>query len=859
MKRLVIGILAHVDSGKTTLSEGMLFCSGDIKKLGRVDHGDAFLDSYALERERGITIFSKQAVLRRQQTEMTLMDTPGHVDFSPEMERTLQVLDYTILVVSGTDGVQSHTETLWRLLARHRIPTFLFVNKMDLAGTDRTALLRELKQRLDSGCTDFSAGQSRAVFSENLAMCDETLLTQFLDSGTMQNDTVTSAIAECRVFPCYFGSARKLEGVNELLAGLEQYTQSPACHDMFGAKVFKITRDEQGARLTHLKITGGSLKVKTLLTGKNQGNEVWAEKVNQIRIYSGAKFQVMEEVFPGMVCTITGLSQTYPGEGLGEEPPSEAPVLEPVLTYRVVLPPEHDAHTTLAKLRLLEEEEPQLHVMWSETLQEIHVQLMGEIQLEVLKSVILERFQLDICFGQGSIVYKETIVDEVEGVGHFEPLRHYAEVHLLLTPAKRGSGLCFETACSEDSLDKNWQRLILTHLEEKHHVGVLIGAPITDLKITLAAGRAHQKHTEGGDFRQATYRAVRQGLKQANSILLEPWYNFQLEVPSEMVGRAMSDLQRMNGSFDVPEVHGEFSVLIGSVPVATMRDYQMEVVSYTRGRGRLFCTVKGYEPCHNTDEVVAAIGYDSDSDLPNTADSVFCAHGTGFTVKWNDVREYMHVESVLTPPHLLEEEPAPPIARRAAAYCATLAEDAELMAIYERTYGPIRRDPRTSFHTVKEPPEAVTIPGGSRMVLTGAEYLLVDGYNIIFAWDDLKAIARDNLDAARSQLINILCNYQGFRECELILVFDAYRVKGNPGEIEKFRNISVVYTKEAETADMYIEKVTHELGKKHRVRVATSDGLEQLIILSQGALRVSARDFRTEVDEIERAIRSYID
>lgn len=859
MKRLVIGILAHVDSGKTTLSEGMLFCSGDIKKLGRVDHGDAFLDSYVLERERGITIFSKQAVLRRGQTELTLLDTPGHVDFSPEMERTLQVLDYAILVVSGTDGVQSHTETLWRLLARHRIPTFIFVNKMDLAGTDRTALLRGLKQRLDSGCTDFSAGQSCAAFSENLALCDEILLTQFLGTGTMQDSTVASAIAACRVFPCYFGSARKLEGVNELLAGLEQYTQSPTYHNMFGAKVFKITRDEQGTRLTHLKITGGSLKVKTLLTGQNQENEVWAEKVNQIRIYSGAKFQVTEEAFSGMVCTVTGLTQTRPGEGLGEEPPSEVPVLEPVLTYRVVLHPEHDAHTALAKLRLLEEEEPQLHVMWSETLQEIHVQLMGEVQLEVLKSLILERFQLDVCFGQGSIVYKETIADEVEGVGHFEPLRHYAEVHLLLTPAKRGSGLCFETACSEDILDKNWQRLILTHLEEKHHLGVLAGVPITDLKITLAAGRAHQKHTEGGDFRQATYRAVRQGLMQANSILLEPWYNFRLEVPSEMVGRAMSDLQRMNGSFDVPEVCGEFSVLGGSVPVATMRDYQIEVVSYTRGRGRLFCTVKGYEPCHNTDEVLAALGYDSDSDLPNTADSVFCAHGTGFTVKWNHVREYMHVESVLTPPKGLEEEPESPIARRAAAYCATLAEDAELMAIYERTYGPIRRDPRTSFRTVrKEPPEAVAVPGGSRMVLTGTEYLLVDGYNIIFAWDDLNAIARDNLDAARSQLINILCNYQGFRECELILVFDAYRVKGNPGEVEKFRNISVVYTKEAETADMYIEKVTHELGKKHRVRVATSDGLEQLIILSQGALRVSARDFRTEVDEIERAIRSYI-
>lgn len=844
MKRLVIGILAHVDSGKTTLSEAMLYESGSIKKLGRVDHGDAFLDSYALERDRGITIFSKQAVLRAGSAEITLLDTPGHVDFSTEMERTLQVLDYAILVISGTDGVQSHTETLWRLLARHKIPTFLFVNKMDLAGADRAAMLTQLACRLHRGCVDFSANQLPETFYENLAVCDESLLARFFETGALEQNAVSKSIAQRKIFPVFFGAALKLEGVAAFLSALETYCEMPRYDAAFGAKVFKIARDEQGTRLTYLKITGGSLKVKTAMG---------EEKINQIRIYSGAKFAAADEVSCGTICAVTGLAQTYAGQGLGAETQSDLPMLEPVLHYRIELPPEADAHTALAKLRILEEEDPALHIVWNERLQEIHVQLMGEVQLEVLQSVLEERFSLRVTFGQGAIAYKETIADTVEGVGHFEPLRHYAEVHLLLEPGARGSGLQFASSCSEDVLDKNWQRLILSHLAEKTHLGVLTGSPITDIKITLASGKAHLKHTEGGDFRQATYRAVRQGLQQAQSVLLEPWYTVRLEVPADMVGRAMADLQRRNGNFQPPQTEGEFCVLTGSAPVACMRDYQREVNSYTRGRGRLVCSLQGYQPCHNAQEVITEIGYQSETDLENTADSVFCAHGAGFAVKWNDVPQYMHLESVLrvqTAPELPQN-----IRRRAAAYCATLEQDKELMAIFERTYGPIRTDKRQAFATAhREPTTPKTMPDR----FTGPEYLLVDGYNIIFAWEELKALAKENLDGARQRLIQILCNYQGFRRCEVILVFDAYKVKNNPGEVEKCHNISVVYTKEAETADMYIEKVTHALAKNSRVRVATSDGAEQLIILGHGALRVSASAFREEVTQVENAIREFL-
>ena len=857
MKRLVIGILAHVDSGKTTLSEGMLYRAGEIRRLGRVDHGDAFLDTHELERKRGITIFSKQAVLCAGEAEFVLLDTPGHVDFSPEMERTLQVLDYAILVVSGTDGVQSHTETLWRLLEHHRIPTFLFLNKMDLPGADRQELLSGLR-RLDGNCVDFDPAQPREALGENAALCEEKLMEEFLASGEIQDASLAQAIAQRHLFPCFFGSALRLQGVDELLDGLERYTQSPVWRTGFGARVFKISTDDQGNRLTYLKITGGSLKVRTVLSGRTEAGESWQEKVHQIRVYSGAKFQTVEEAFPGMVCTVTGLTKTFPGQGLGEETDSDPPILQPVLTYRVD-PVNSDLHTLLSRLRTLAEEEPQLHVTWKESLEEIHVQLMGEVQLEILKSLLRDRFQTEVEFSEGSIIYKETIARPVEGIGHFEPLRHYAEVHLLLEPGERNSGLHFATACREDQLDRNWQRLILTHLAEKTHLGVLIGAPVTDLKITLTAGRAHLKHTEGGDFRQATYRAVRQGLMSAESILLEPWYDFRLEVPAENIGRAMTDLQRMDGRFDPPEQEGELSVLTGSCPVASMQGYQREVLGYTHGKGRLTCTLREYEPCHNAEEIIASAGYDPETDPENPADSVFCSHGSGFLVKWDQVPRYAHIASEKkteeddAPEELPESSPA----ERAARYCAMVAEDEELMEIFERTYGPIRRQVRTEPRVIRA--KSVSAPQArSRKLPDGPEYLLVDGYNIIYAWDDLKEIARDNLDAARSRLIHTLCNYQGYRQCEVILVFDAYKVKGNPGTVERFHNIHVVYTKEAETADMYIEKVTHQIGRKHRVRVATSDGLEQLIIFGQGALRVSAKAFREEIDLAEKEIRDIL-
>ena len=849
-KQIVLGILAHVDSGKTTLSEAMLYRAGVTRRLGRVDHKDAFLDTDALEKARGITIFSKQALLTAGDTNITLLDTPGHVDFSTETERTLQVLDYAVLVVSGTDGVQSHTETLWRLLRRYHVPTFVFVNKMDLPGMERQELLAQLNRRLGEGFVDFGAEQ--ADRDEALALCDENLMDRMLDAGQLQDADLIHAIARRHVFPCWFGAALKLEGVDALLDGLDRYTRPAPALEAFGAKVFKVSQDEQGARLTWLRVTGGELKVKAQLTGEADG-EPWAEKANQLRLYSGAKYTLTEAIGPGQVCAVTGLTKARPGEGLGAERDSDLPVLEPVLSYQV-LPEGADVHAALGKLHRLEEEEPQLHVVWNETLGEIHVQLMGEIQLEVLRSLLAERFGLAVEFGPGGILYKETITEPMEGVGHYEPLRHYAEVHLKLEPLPRGSGMQFAADCREEVLDKNWQRLVLTHLEEKQHLGVLTGSPLTDVKITLIAGRAHLKHTEGGDFRQATYRAVRQGLMLAKSQLLEPWYAFRLEVPAENIGRAMSDIQRMEGTFDPPESGEETAVLTGFAPVSTMRSYPMEVVSYTRGRGHLSLTLDGYRPCHNAQEVIAAIGYEPEHDLDNPADSVFCAHGAGFVVPWDQVRSHMHVDSGWGKSTRPEQEAAVP-QRRAMAYRATLEEDAELLKIFERTYGPIKRDPLAAFRPVqkRERPDFA-----AEQWEIAPEYLLVDGYNIIFAWDELNALSKESLDAARHKLMDILCNYQGFQKCVLILVFDAYRVPGSPGSIEQYHNIHVVYTKEAETADMFIERVTHEIGRNRRVRVATSDGMEQIIILGHGALRVSARMFHEEVQNVEKQIRALV-
>ena len=850
-KQIVLGILAHVDSGKTTLSEAMLYRAGVTRRLGRVDHKDAFLDTDALEKARGITIFSKQALLTAGDTDITLLDTPGHVDFSTETERTLQVLDYAVLVVSGTDGVQSHTETLWRLLRRYHVPTFVFVNKMDLPGMERQELLAQLNRRLGEGFVDFGAEQ--ADRDEALALCDENLMDRMLDAGQLQDADLIPAIARRHVFPCWFGAALKLEGVDALLDGLDRYTRPAPALEAFGAKVFKVSQDEQGARLTWLRVTGGELKVKAQLTGEADG-ELWAEKANQLRLYSGAKYTLTEAIGPGQVCAVTGLTKARPGEGLGAERDSDLPVLEPVLSYQVLLPEGADVHAALGKLHRLEEEEPQLHVVWNETLGEIHVQLMGEIQLEVLRSLLAERFGLEVEFGPGGILYKETITEPMEGVGHYEPLRHYAEVHLKLEPLPRGSGMQFAADCREEVLDKNWQRLVLTHLEEKQHLGVLTGSPLTDVKITLIAGRAHLKHTEGGDFRQATYRAVRQGLMLAKSQLLEPWYAFRLEVPAENIGRAMSDIQRMEGTFDPPESGEETAVLTGFAPVSTMRSYPMEVVSYTRGRGHLSLTLDGYRPCHNAQEVIAAIGYEPEHDLDNPADSVFCAHGAGFVVPWDQVRSHMHVDSGWGKSTRPEQEAAVP-QRRAMAYRATLEEDAELLKIFERTYGPIKRDPLAAFRPVqkRERPDFA-----AEQWEIAPEYLLVDGYNIIFAWDELNALSKESLDAARHKLMDILCNYQGFQKCVLILVFDAYRVPGSPGSIEQYHNIHVVYTKEAETADMFIERVTHEIGRNRRVRVATSDGMEQIIILGHGALRVSARMFHEEVQNVEKQIRALV-
>lgn len=846
-RRICLGLLAHVDAGKTTLSEGILYLSGAVRRLGRVDHRDAFLDTDIQERERGITIFSKQAELIWGDTAFTLLDTPGHVDFSAEMERTLSVLDCAVLVISGSDGVQSHTRTLWRLLERHAIPTFFFVNKMDLEGTDRSALLNQLRDKLDGGCLDFTAGL--LPLQEDLASLDEELMDRYLEGGGVTPEDAASLIARRMVFPCFFGSALKLEGVEALLDGLSQYARPSGRLPEFGARVFKIARDGND-RLTYLKVTGGALKVRTLLG---------EEKINQIRIYSGTKYQTADEVPAGTVCALTGLTKTRPGDVFGAEPPAREPELEPVLNYQVILPPACDVHAMLRSLRQLEEEDPQLRVVWNEALGEIHLQLMGEIQLEVLTRLIRERFGTEVSFGAGSIVYRETIASAVEGVGHFEPLRHYAEVHLLLEPGPRGSGLRIASACPTDQLDLNWQRLIFTHLMEKRHRGVLTGSPITDIKITLVAGRAHVKHTEGGDFRQATYRAVRQGLMQAKSVLLEPHYNFTLELSPDCVGRAMNDLQSMGGSVEGPEQEGEFALLTGHAPVAGLRDYWREVTAYTRGRGRLSCALRGYEPCANQEEIAARFAYDPERDVENPPDSVFCSHGAGVVVKWDQVREHMHVDSGLRlGPARPNAEPAVPAGGRRSCQGGSLEQDKELLAVFERTYGRVDRD--TAFQPRKKPARTGLDEGkyAIQNQKTGLEYLLVDGYNIIFAWDELKELARQDVSAARAALEDILSNYQGFRKCVVILVFDAYKVKGNPGSVEKKDNIYVVYTREAETADAYIEKATYDLGRDHRVRVVTSDGLEQLIILGHGALRLSARSFKAEVEQAQGEIAALV-
>ena len=850
MKKLVIGILAHVDAGKTTLSEGMLYLSGSINKLGRVDHKDAFLDHNSLERERGITIFSKQAVFSTTELEITLMDTPGHVDFSAEMERTLQVLDYAILVISGTDGVQSHTETLWRLLRRYHIPTFVFINKMDLAGADKPAILSELQKRLSEKCVDMNAPAQ--LRDEALSLCDERLLDLYLEEGALSDEAVARAVSERKVYPCRFGAALKLEGVEELLHDLTTLTQQPKYPADFGARVYKIARDAQGARLTYLKVTGGSLKVKALLSGSDNVGQ-WSEKADQLRIYSGEKYKLTESIPAGSVCAVTGLERTFPGQGLGMEALAEPPMLEPVLTYQMLLPQDCNIPETMRKLRQLEEEDPQLHILWNERLREVHVQLMGEVQLEVLQRQIADRFGMDVSFSQGSVVYKETILEPVEGVGHFEPLRHYAEVHLLMEPGPRGSGLTFDSLCSTDDLDLNWQRLILTHLEEKQHLGVLTGSPITDMKISVLSGRASIKHTEGGDFRQATYRAVRHGLRKAKSILLEPCYDFSMELPIECVGRAMTDVQQMNGSCNPPEQEGERAILTGWAPVAEMRGYQAELASYTRGRGRLACWARGYEVCAKQQEVVDALAYDVDADLENSADSVFCSHGAGFVVPWYEVEDHMHLESGLRPAVKVEEpSESVPIMSTSTSYRGTLEEDKELQAIYERTYGAVKRKefiPRKADVIAENHKKPVKTPFAQL-----PEYLLVDGYNIIFAWDELKALAAESLAAARQSLADILSNYQGYRKCGVILVFDAYKVKGNPGSVEKYKNIHIVYTKEAETADAYIEKATYDMRKQYRVRVATSDGMEQLIILGHGASRIPANVFLQEVQQAHTEI-----
>lgn len=870
-KHICTALLAHVDAGKTTLAEAILYLTGGIRKLGRVDHQDAFLDNFAMERARGITIFSKQAEVMLDDMEMTLIDTPGHVDFSAEMERTLQILDYAVLLISGADGVQSHVETLWRLLKKYEIPTFLFINKMDQQGTDRTSLLLELQKKLDEHCIDFSAAEDPLMDGETaeaIALCEESLLEQYLETGEIRKEDAARMIARRKIFPCYFGSALKLQGVQELLDALREYSVQKEYPEKFAARVYKISRDEQGNRLTHMKIIGGSLKVKAVLRG-GDGDEAWEEKVNQIRVCSGSSFRAVNEAQAGMVCAVTGLNHTKAGEGLGTECGVHLPVLEPVLSYQIRIPEDCDVHQTYRKFLQLEEEEPELHITWNKELGEIYAQLMGEVQTEVLKNMISERFGIAVEFGAGNIVYKETIKEPVIGIGHFEPLRHYAEVHLLMEPGDPGSGLQFETVCSEDVLDRNWQRLILTHLAEKQHIGVLTGSEITDMKITLIAGRAHLKHTEGGDFRQATYRALRQGLRSAACTLLEPVYEFRIELPLECAGRAMTDIQKMHGSFSPMEIEGENAVLKGTAPVVTMRGYQTELISYTKGKGRMTCSVSSYQPCHNAEEVIEARGYDPEGDLENPTGSVFCAHGAGFVVDWDLVPEYAHLDTSGVigqkknddDQDIVENEyeprtdvPAGPTSRYDRSNL-TITND-ELEEIFTRTYGPIKREKsgwkksrRIDYSESRE----LTAPAKKQEVRD--EYLLVDGYNIIFSWEELNELAKVNVESARTKLMDILSNYQGYKKMNLILVFDAYRVEGGQGSVQKYHNIYVVYTKEAETADQYIEKTVHAIGRKYNVTVATSDALEQVIILGQGGRRMSAHDLEEEIIAMRREIR----
>lgn len=868
-KRLCIGILAHVDAGKTTLSEAMLYTCGVIRKLGRVDSRDAFLDTYEMERERGITIFSKQAMLRTDDLEISLLDTPGHVDFSAEMERTLQVLDYAILVVSGMDGVQGHTRTLWKLLERYQVPTYLFINKMDQQGTDPAGLMTEIKEKLSDNCTNFGTEDKSSIY-ESAALCEEALLNQYLEQGEISDRDIARLIVERKIFPCYFGSALKMDGVKSLLDGIRNYGMCPEFGTELGARVFKILRDTQGSRLTYVKITGGALKVKDVLSylPKNAEDGQIAEKVNQIRIYSGEKYETVDVAEAGCICALTGLTGTYPGQGLGMEKDSPEPVLEPVLTYQMILPQEVHPAAFLPKLRMLEEEDPMLHVLWSEELQEIQVQVMGQVQLEILQRQIRERFDVLVVFGAGKIVYKETIADRVEGIGHFEPLRHYAEVHLILEPGEPGSGMQFILGCSEEMLDKNWQRLILTHLEERTHRGVLTGSPLTDVKITVAGGRAHLKHTEGGDFRQATYRAVRQGLMQAQSVLLEPYYDFVLELPSEHVGRAMTDMSQREAETEAPEIDGNRALLKGRGPVSTLWDYAKEVAAYTRGEGSFSCVTGGYGPCHNAQEIVDEIGYIPEEDMANPTGSVFCSHGSGFYVEWDKVPQYMHVESVLdasgeTPDEeSVWQEYQMRRSREQESSEQWIGVD-EVDRILDRTFYANRKEGFTPHkgiaHRKRQTKQAQVREygqGNAKPAIKREKYLLVDGYNVIFAWEELNELAKVNIDGARGRLMDILCDYQGIRKCHLIVVFDAYRVKGHPTEISDYHNIHVVYTKEAETADQFIEKFAHENGRKYDVTVATSDGLEQIIIRGQGCGLISAREFEKEVASVKKGVVS---
>lgn len=849
MKKLVVGILAHVDAGKTTLSEALLYSTGRVKKLGRVDNKNAFLDNYELERERGITIFSKQAVIKTENTEITLLDTPGHVDFSSETERALQVMDYAILVISARDGVQVHTETLWKLLSRYNVPTFVFINKMDLEDTDRMIIMKNLRDNLGDGCVDFS--EEDDDFYENIALCDESSMEKYMENGDLSTEEISVLIKKRKVFPCFFGSALRLSGVSEFIEGIEKYTEQPKENPEFGAKVFKISRDNQGNRMTFMKITGGSFKVRSVVSyfPKEGAEAPIEEKANILRVYSGAKFEPIEEAHQGSVVAVLGLSKTYPGQGLGFENGGFEPILEPVLTYRIK-PPDGISHAQfLPKLKQLEDEDPQLHIEWNEQLKGIYASLMGEVQEEILKSMVLDRFGVEIELDSGKIIYRETIAKPVEGVGHFEPLRHYAEVHLILEPGEPGSGLHFETRCSEDALNRNWQRLILTHLMEKTHLGVLTGSPVTDMKVVLVAGRAHVKHTEGGDFRQATYRAFRQGLMKAESVLLEPYYSFRLEVPSEQIGRAINDIREMNGTFSSPETKGDMVEISGRAPVSTMRSYLKDVLSYTHGRGKLVCFSDGYAPCHNTESVIAETGYDPCADIENTPDSVFCSHGAGITVKWNEVERHMHVSSGID----FSDETGVLLIPNVKVFRRNLSiDEKELEAIMEREFGPIRR--KQYAEAVMDRPKEYKASEPKKK-----DYLIVDGYNIIFAWEELNKIAYDNLDAARHILMDVLSNYRGYTKCELVLVFDGYKVKGNYGEKSDYHGIHVAYTKENETGDMYIEKLIQDIGKNYNVKVATSDNLIQVAAVRSGVLRMSANELKEEVEWINKQIRQTIE